>query len=364
VRLGTCVALEIALVLGAGGAAYVGIDHAVEHGSDYLATRAAAASRHDVTMPRVDLPESLPAGRLPVVPPRLPNNVYGAHDDDLLAPLAAAPVARMKLNHGGTSLSLRIDFANGARAAFKPEQIHPQSDPRREIAAYRIDRLLGIGRVPPAKEATFAVKDLLDAAAPGFRAYYTARIGDEAILRGGVVHGELSWWIPEIKLAKLGRHRIDEREGRLLWTTYLQLGVRIPPEHRSMLEQISALVLFDVLIDNADRWSGANTRMSPEGDVLYFMDNTLSFSLAKFGHEANVAAMRRIQVFPRGLVRRIRELTYEQLVATLALGPETKLGRLLHPDEIRAIIARRDNMLRYIDQLIETHGETAVLAFP
>ena len=36
-------------------------------------------------------------------------------------------------------------------SAFKPEQTFPQSDPRREIAAYRIDRLLRINHVAPAK---------------------------------------------------------------------------------------------------------------------------------------------------------------------------------------------------------------------
>ena len=35
----------------------------------------------------------------------------------LLAPLAATKVTGIKLNHGGTSLSLRVDFASGARAA-------------------------------------------------------------------------------------------------------------------------------------------------------------------------------------------------------------------------------------------------------
>ena len=49
-----------------------------------------------------------------------------------------------KLNIGGSSLSIRLDFASGARAAFKPHQIWPQSKPRREIAAYRIDRYLHI----------------------------------------------------------------------------------------------------------------------------------------------------------------------------------------------------------------------------
>ena len=41
-----------------------------------------------------------------------------------------------------------------------------------------------------------------------------------------------------------------------------------------------------------------------------------------------------------------------------------RLAPLLHPQEMRAILVRRDNLLRYIDQLIEEHGEDAVLALP
>jgi hypothetical protein len=179
-----------------------------------------------------------------------------------------------------------------------------------------------------------------------------------------MLHGELSWWVPEIQLAKLGGIRIDEARGHALWTAYLKAGVTIPPEHQSMLEQISKVILFDALIDNADRWSGSNTQMSPDGKLLYFMDNTLSFSTARYGRHMNAWALRRIQVFSRELVTRMRELTLEQLENALATGSDSKLGRLLKPAEIRAIIDRRDNMMDYIDRLIAKHGEAAVLAFP
>jgi hypothetical protein len=362
VRLGTCIALELAVVAGTATGAWFGITHVIAHADDYLATREAEASSTIAAY----APEPLPAANLAVVAPRAlaPNNIFGKHDLELLAPLGVAPVTKMKLNRGGTSLSIRIDFANGARASFKPEQIHPQSDPRREIAAYRIDRLLGIGHVPPAKETVIAVADLLAAAEPGWRAYYTQRVLDEATIKKGMLHGELSWWVPEITLARLDKHRIDERIGREMWMRSLQLGAPIPPAHRTMLQQISNIILYDVLIDNADRWSGSNTVMSPDGSQLFFMDNTLSFSLARFGHEMNVGAMRRIQVFSKGLVQRMRELTLEQLETTLTPEPDSKLGRLLNPAEIRAIIYRRDNMLIYIDRLIAKHGEDAVLAFP
>jgi len=370
VRLGTCIALELVVAAGAVGGVWLGVGQVARLSGEYLAGSEAVAATSTVA-PSVTLavhePVRLPLAELSLARPVVgAGNVFGIPDAELLAPLGETPPKKLKVNHGGTSLSLRLEFANGARAAFKPEQNHPQSDPRREIAAYRIDRLLGIGRVPPAKPTTITVDALLAAAEPSHRTFIGSRLRDEAIIRGGSVHGELSWWVPEIKLAKLGPYRIDEKAGKLVWTSYLQIGATIPADVRPLVEQISALVLFDVLIDNPDRWTGSNTVTSPDAQTLFFMDNTMSFSNLAFGHQSNLLAMRRIQVFPRGLVARLRALTAEQLAEALVV-PEAEVHRLsplLRPSELRAILERRDNMLRYIDQLIEQHGEGAVLAIP
>ena len=363
-RLGTCIALELAVAIGGVSGVWLGVGHLAASAGDYLATREATAA----TVPtlRAPSPEPLPHAQLAVgkAAPRVPENVFGAPDAELLAPIGTTRVTRMKLNHGGTSLSLRLDFESGARAAFKPEQIHPQSDPRRELAAHRMDRLLQIGHVPPAKPTAIPLAELVAAADPGFRAFTASRLADEAIVRRGVVHGELSWWVPEIKVAKIGTHKIDEPEGKKVWLAALQVGAKRPPEWAGFIAQIATCIVFDLLTDNSDRWSGANTMMSPDGKILFFMDNTLAFSTNKLGHRRNVLALRRIQVFPRKLIERVRGLTLEAIEATLARGGDSALGALLHPDEVRAIMARRDHILRHVDQLIEQHGEDAVLALP
>ncbi len=359
-RLGTCIALELAVAAGAVSGLWLGVGQATKLAGTYLTGGDAVAATNRT--PSAPL-ERLPRAVLEVAP-RPPNNVFGAPDDELLAPLGTTTVTRIKLNHGGTSLSLRVDFENGTRAAFKPEQTHPQSDPRREIAAYRIDRLLGIGRVPPAKATSIAVAELIAAAEPNHRTFITGRLEDEAIARGGMLHGELSWWVPEIKLAKIGPYKIDDPEGKQLWSAYLQPGAKIPEESRAMAEQIAAIILFDVLIDNPDRWTGSNTEMSPDGKTLYFMDNTLSFSIFTVGHEWNLGALRRIAVFPRRLVEKIRALTEDSIREALQQSDDHGLGPLLNPTEIRAIILRRDNLMKYVDAQIAQYGEDAVLAFP
>jgi len=360
VRLGTCIALELAVAAGAAAGVWFGASRGAELARGYLQSREAAAA----TVPFAPAATLVPLERAKLsitLPAR--DTVFSAPDRELLAPVAATPVTKVKLNHGGTSLSLRLDFASGARAAFKPFQIHPQSDPRREIAAYRIDRLLGIGHVPPAKSAAFAIDDLVAAMDPAGRAHAASRIADEAIPRHGALVGEVSWWIPEIKSVRISGQLIDDVDGEALWTAYLQAGAARPAELSPMLVQISTVILFDVLIDNSDRWSGNNTQGSPDNRILYFMDNTLAFSVFTLGHENNLSKLYRIQVFPRALVAKLRALTVESIEAALG-GDDDLLGPLLTPIEIRAMIARRDHFIGYIDRLVAELGDAAVLALP
>jgi hypothetical protein len=361
VRLGTCIALELAVAAGAVLGAAAGVIEATRLAADHLAAPEARAA---TTAPPAIAP--LPRAELRVVPPApVPATVFGAPDAELLAPLGAAEVTRARWNHGGTSISLRLDFANGARAAFKPVQVQFHQEPRREIAAYRLDRLLEIGRVPPAKAGVVSLADVIAGLDPSVRERVAERLRTEVRIWDGMMHGELSWWIPEIRPAQIGPHLVDEPAGRARWIAYLQVGAEIPPEVRPLVESLSACVLFDVLTDNPDRWSGNNAVTSPDGAVFYIMDNTMSFSTARIGHERSAGTLRRIQVFPRGLVERIRALTEEQIAEAMQGGSgETRIGPLLTPDEIRAVIHRRDHMLKYIDQLVAAHGEPAVLAFP
>ena len=93
----------------------------------------------------------------------------------------------------------RLDFADGSRAAFKPEQINPQTVPRKEIAAYRINRLLGFNAVPPATHAHAATATTWSASCRPRRAFLATRINAETIFDDeGFTRGEVSYWIPVI----------------------------------------------------------------------------------------------------------------------------------------------------------------------
>jgi hypothetical protein len=307
--------------------------------------------------------EATPAVEVPA-PARSGGNVFGAPDAELLAPLRHAAVVGCKANYGGTSLSLRLDFASGGRAAFKPDQVHAQSQPRREVAAYRIDRMLGIGRVPPAAAITIPMEQLLGAISPASRVELSARIRSEARPRGGQLRGAASWWIPEIKVAAIEKMPIDSTDGIVTWKRYLTVGNARPPQIAELVAQISDMVLYDFLIDNSDRWSGGNARTSTDGRTLYFMDNTLAFSRNKRAHTRTSTYLHRVQVFSKRLVERVRQFTRQDVVDALSSSEDAALAPLLSDAEIDALMARRDAAVAYLDEILAAHGAEQVLAFP
>jgi hypothetical protein len=291
-------------------------------------------------------------------------SIYGAPDHELLAPLRDSPVVGCKLNYGGTSLSLRLEFQSGGRAAFKPDQIHAQSQPRREVAAYRIDRLLGIGHVPPAAAIVVAFDEMLASIPASNRAVAAARIRAESRPRRGQLRGAASWWIPEIKVAAIGKYPIDSTDGIVTWRRHLSIDAERTPEISAFVSQISDMVLFDFLIDNVDRWSGGNARTSMDGKTLYFMDNTLAFTRNKAAHSRTNTYLRRVKVFSRSLVEKVRGLDRAALVNALSSAEDGPLAPLLSDEEIDAVMARREVAVKYIDELIAEHGAERVLAFP
>lgn len=374
-RLGACIALEALTAIAVlGGAAYGARSIAAElrepaAPSTPAAPRAPAAP--SIAMDPgpapapVEPPPIAPTPPPPVEPAPPPDvtagwSFAGQPDAALLAPLRDGTPKRIKVNRGGTSLSLRIELDNGARAAFKPDQIHGHSNPRREVAAYRVDRLLGIGRVPPAIPVEYSLQTIVNAVDPPAA---RPQVREEMIQRGGVVRGELSWWIPVIADAYIDGARIDETDGIVAWRRWLKAGATIPPDRVALCQQLSALALFDFLIDNVDRWTGNNAKVSEDGSVLYFMDNTMAFGKNPRGHLKSWNYLQRAQTFSRSLVERVRALDEAQLRAVLT-PDAAPFDALLTDEEIAALLGRRDRALTYIDGLISKHGEAKVLAFP
>ena len=282
----------------------------------------------------------------------------GMEDDFLVARLRSQPILRMKFNKGGSSLSFRVDLADGSRAAFKPAQTNLQTIPRKEVAAYRLNRLLGLGAVPPATPRMVSRDDIFSHLHPE-TASMLPRIRAETIFdpRGNTA-GVMMYWVPVIKDSGL-----DTAEGIQQSTQWLTQGQVIPAEKHTLAAQLADLLVFDFLIANPDRYSGGNMLTSGDSSRLLFMDNTLSFFIEPQGSERTRAALARGQRFSRRLYQALDRISEETLARILAQASEGDYEILTKP-EIRAVVSRRDYVQKYIDGLVATFGANEGFYFP
>ncbi|MDB4970300.1 MAG: hypothetical protein JWN44_5989 [Myxococcales bacterium] len=278
----------------------------------------------------------------------------GIQDELLIDRMRTAEIKQAKLNKGGSSISFRLDFADGSRAAFKPEQINPQTVPRKEVAAYRINRWLGFNAVPPATMRTLHRDDLVGKLPPE-AAFLANRINAETTFDAeGFTRGEVSYWIPVIFDSHL-----DTVDGVMNWWRWMTVGEEIPPEKFGLLGQLSSLLLFDLLTNNSDRFSGGNLMASKDGRVLFWMDNTFGFQIEPEGHLRSRTYLFRCQKFSRKAVAALRR--FDLAALHQALQPEPGV---LSENEMASVIARRDVALRYVDGLVAQLGADKVLVFP
>lgn len=356
-RLVGCVLLELAvgasLLAGAGVGAIQGARELRELVGAAHAAEAPRQPRAVLEYPRAPGPAARTGNR---------GYFLGVKDEILLAPLLEGEVTRVKFNRGGSSVSLRLDFTGGGRAAFKPEQTNLQSVPRREIAAYRMSRLLGLESVAPAVGGRFKLQDLLDKLDAGSRDMAT-RIATEVVVDAdGTALGSLSWWIPVIVDAQIEGVRIDAPEGVAAWRNHLLAGAPEPYSARHLLPQISNMVVFDFLINNPDRFSGSNAKASPDGRTLFFMDNTLSFGAGEGAIKVR-SYLEKSQKFSRALARRVRELDEDAVREAMTRDTEP-YDRLLSDGEIAAMMNRRDQLVAFWDALSAEQGAAQVFVYP
>jgi hypothetical protein len=283
-----------------------------------------------------------------------PGTFLGTPDEKRLESLRNQPVREVKLNRGGSSISFRITFADGSRAAFKPLQTNVQTVPRKEVAAYRLNRLLGLDHVPPAATRSLHRDDLFPHLHPDSLPFLK-RIETETIFDDeGFTRGEISYWIPVIVDTGLDRAESIEE-----WTRWLTVGQEIPPAKLGMMAQLSSLLVFDVLDNNSDRFSGGNLMGSSDGQTLFYMDNTFGFQIEPQAHERCRQMLSHSQKFSARLVEALRRLDAASIRHAFDPDPIE-----LTAAEIDSVLARKDVVLRYVDGLVARFGAARVLVFP
>lgn len=182
-----------------------------------------------------------------------------------------------------------------------------------EIAAYRLDKLLGLDMVPPTIERRFREE-----------------------------RGSCQLWIEDTITVK-------EREKRKLKLPSYKVGYW----NRALYLQR----FWDNLIANEDRHQ--NQILITSDWRMILIDHSRSFrSTGKFTKnliysEKSREGPKLMSELPRALVEKVKALDFEAVKATV--------GDYLTADEINAVLLRRDLILKEIDKLIKLNGEDNVL---
>lgn len=248
---------------------------------------------------------------------------------------------------GSTSVNYACDLMGDIDMAFKPKSASHGEGFLGEIAAFRLNRMLGLSRVPPACSRVIPRATLR-----------LPRESPVVVERDGTVRGAAIYWCPVVRDS-----RIDQERERTRWQGWLRQRGTLAAADRTRAEEISTLLVFDTLTGNWDRWSGANVPMDGAGRLIY-MDNNGGFS-EPWGDRMQSSAMhnlRQSQKFSRSVIERARSLTDASVRAEMALDGDPARP-VLSPTQLASMLRRRDALIAYVDDLVRRHGADNVLCF-
>lgn len=192
-----------------------------------------------------------------------------------------------------------VEFA----AAFKPIKRGRQGgfweSYEAEIAAYELDKMLGVNMVPPTVTRSVDKKT-----------------------------GSLQYWVRDCKL-------------------YKEIQDQPPSRPSEWSHQLSTMKMFDVLINNVDR--NAQNFLVDSDWHMVLIDHSRAFGS---GDKMAKDPKKLPAQFDRNLVDKIRALDTESV--------ENALGELLMGGQAKDIIKRRDMLLEHLDKLVAEQGEARV----
>ena len=172
---------------------------------------------------------------------------------------------------------------------------------RYNIAGYRLSRLLGLDNVPMSVERKVNGKPVA-----------------------------MTWWLDDVMMDEGARQKQQT----------------VGPSPSRTASQIHILRAFDELIQNRDRNSG-NLIWTADWK-MWMIDHTRAFRLGK-----DLLKPQQLERIERTLFEKMRELTDVQVTSAM--------DRILTREEIVALLARRDVIVKLFDERIAQRGEAAVL---
>ena len=212
---------------------------------------------------------------------------------------------KVRLTRGGRTLDGILRTADLIHQRVRTPggaMIHTLRDSFRfEAAAFEVDRMLGLGRVPPA-----------------------------VLRRVDGKRGSIQLWIHGVT---------DEQDRRKLDHKFR--------DHVRWVEQVGEHRLFDGLIANIDR-NQTNMLIDMDAEWLWLIDHSRAFAPLN-----DVEGLERIRRCPRA--------TYEVLRNTTEAELHRRLGAFLLKPERRALLKRWQVLTAHLEALVNEHGEGAVL---
>ena len=302
----------------------------------------------------------------------------GEPDAERIASLRDSAIAEVKKGKGGRSLAFQIILRDGTKGYFKPQQSFSAAHWYSEVAAYYLDRELGLGRVPPTTGRKLPWEVLEKAAGND------DRVGELGIGPDGTLRGAFIWWIPEpLKRLRMGRkwerwvrvqrtlpitpyqrpvdYRADlNRRPGVREATDPSRPIAQSPDLETRPAELSDLILFDYLTQNVDRWGGGftNVRTRGAGGPLIYLDNGAGFWLGEQRLGLMEARLKALQKFRRSTIEAVRALDVDAFAERLRGDP---LAPVLNEKQLDGLRQRRQAVLDHVQSLVTRFGEAAVL---
>ncbi|MEM9067622.1 MAG: hypothetical protein AAGE52_03925 [Myxococcota bacterium] len=317
-------------------------------------------------------PIEVPAEVVEAAPEELRSLFLGEDDSRMRESLATEDLLDIERGRGGRSLAFKITLANGTRGYFKPEQTFSAARWYSEVAAYYLDRELGLGRAPPTVGRRLFWPPLRRAARDDARV-------DEVIVSDRAVRGAFIGWI-DGGLPTLNLPQHWEREvrlnGRMAISPYqrpadyrgllnetldaseTELG-QLPPIEDALpaerIAELSDLIVFDYLISNVDRWGGGFTNVRTRGrnGPLIFLDNGAGFWI---GHRLGLmdARLESLQRFRRSTVDALERFDAQRFRQRLSEDP---LDPILTERQLDGLEIRRQAVLTHVRAMRARYGD-------
>src|SRR5690606_15441960 len=121
---------------------------AVEHKTASVQATAVASDAHDGGREAAPAPSATAAPDKPTIDYEADSFLGLEADEPLRVALSREDIKSVERGRGGHSLDFKILLNDGHRAYFKAEQTFSAANWFGEVAAYHLDRMLGLGRVP------------------------------------------------------------------------------------------------------------------------------------------------------------------------------------------------------------------------